>query len=314
MRKSSPSTSGNSSETMEKFCHPKRCGAYFEGWYFKLQTRGGDALALIPALHQDAAHRRSASLQVISREGSWWLEYPAADFSACEERLRIRAGENIFTEKGLRVNIDADGLKLRGAVGFGAFSRLCSDIMGPFSYVPCMECSHGVISMSHSLEGALSINGRTLDFTGGTGYIETDRGRSFPSSYLWAQCSWGGPERGGFMLSVATIPTLLGSFTGCICALVHEGHEYRLATYRGARVEHWSCGGAVIRQGRWLLKVELLDSGAKPLRAPVRGSMGRTVHESLSSGLRFCLTRDGETILEHTDNCAGFEYAEKSGA
>ena len=136
---------------MEKFCHTKRCGAYFEGWYFKLQTRGGDALALIPALHQDDAHRRSASLQVISREGSWWLEYPAADFSACEERLRIRAGENIFTEKGLRVNIEADGLRLRGAVGFGAFSRLCSDIMGPFSYVPCMECSHGVISMSHSL-------------------------------------------------------------------------------------------------------------------------------------------------------------------
>ena len=46
----------------------------------------------------------------------------------------------------------------------------------------------------------------------------------------------------------------------------------------------------------------------------MRGSMGRTVHESLSSGLRFCLTRDGETILERTDNCAGFEYAEKSGA
>ena len=78
------------------------------------------------------------------------------------------------------------------------------------------------------------------------------------------------------MLSVATIPTLLGSFTGCICALVHEGHEYRLATYRGARVEHWSCGGAVIRQGRWLLKVELLDSGAKPLRFATSSTSSRS--------------------------------------
>ena len=48
---------------MERFFHAPGRGAYFEGWYFKLQTRGGEALALIPALHQDAAARRSASLQ-----------------------------------------------------------------------------------------------------------------------------------------------------------------------------------------------------------------------------------------------------------
>lgn len=206
---------------MERFFHAPGRGAYFEGWYFKLQTRGGEALALIPALHQDAALRRSASLQVITREGSWWLEYPEAEFGASAERLRIRAGANIFTEKGLRVSADAPGLRLRGAVGFGAFTRLVSDIMGPFRFLPGMECSHGVISMTHSLEGALSINGRTLDFTGGTGYIETDRGRSFPRAYLWAQCAWGGHS--GFMLSAATIPLPLGGFTGCICALVHGG-------------------------------------------------------------------------------------------
>ena len=68
-------------------------------------------------------------------------------------------------------------------------------------FLPGMECSHGVISMTHALEGALSINGRTLDFTGGTGYIETDRGRSFPHAYLWAQCAWG--SHSGFMLSAA---------------------------------------------------------------------------------------------------------------
>ena len=292
---------------MERFFHAPGRGAYFEGWYFKLQTRGGEALALIPALHQDAALRRSASLQVITREGSWWLEYPAAEFGASAERLRIRAGANIFTDKGLRVSADAPGLRLRGAVGFGAFTRLVSDIMGPFRFLPGMECSHGVISMTHALEGALSINGRTLDFTGGTGYIETDRGRSFPRAYLWAQCAWGG--RSGFMLSAATIPLPLGGFTGCICALVHGGHEYRLATYRGARVEHWSGGGAVVSQGRWLLTAQLLGSGARPLRAPVRGSMGRTVHESVGTRLRLRLMRGGETVVEHTDECAGFEYS-----
>lgn len=116
---------------MERFFHAPGRGAYFEGWYFKLQTRGGEALALIPALHQDAAARRSASLQVITREGSWWLEYPEAEFGASAERLRIRAGANIFTEKGLRVSADAPGLRLRGAVASGPSRAWCRTSWGP---------------------------------------------------------------------------------------------------------------------------------------------------------------------------------------
>lgn len=141
------------------------------------------------------------------------------------------------------MSADAPGLRLRGAVGFGAFTRLVSDIMGPFRFLPGMECSHGVISMTHALEGALSINGRTLDFTGGTGYIETDRGRSFPRAYLWAQCAWGGHS--GFMLSAATIPLPLGGFTGCICALVHGGTS---TASPPTAARGWSTGPAA---GRW---------------------------------------------------------------
>lgn len=50
---------------------------YFEGWYFKHQNRQGQTLALIPAFHIDNGGHRSASLQVISNDRSWWLEYPA---------------------------------------------------------------------------------------------------------------------------------------------------------------------------------------------------------------------------------------------
>ena len=74
-------------------------------------------------------------------------------------------------------------------------------------------------------------------------------------------------------------------------------------------MEHWSGGGAVVSQGRWLLTARLLGSGAQPLRAPVRGSMGRTVHESVGTQLRLRLMRGGETVVEHTDECAGFEYS-----
>ena len=67
-----------------------RKGPYFEGWYLKFQTRDGKALALIPAVHTDQQRNRTASLQVLTRERSWWLEYPEGQFQASRDQLGIR--------------------------------------------------------------------------------------------------------------------------------------------------------------------------------------------------------------------------------
>ena len=295
---------------MAKYYHGReQRGPYFEGWYLKHQTREGAALALIPACHIDGTGRRSASLQVIADGQSWWLAYPDTEFRAFEGMFCVQMGYSLFTEREMCLYIQQDGLSLHGTVGYGPFTPLNSDIMGPFRFLPAMECAHGVISMGHPLEGKLALNGKRLDFSGGVGYIETDRGRSFPGAYLWTQCVWQGDRPGSVMLSVATIPMAGGQFTGCICAVLYGGREYRLATYRGVRVEQCSRSGAEIRQGRYRLTAELLEGKGCPLRAPTEGVMGRTIHESLRSTVRYRFW-DGKTLLlDHTDRCAGFEYA-----
>ena len=111
------------------------------------------------------------------------------------------------------------------------------------------------------------------------------------------------------MLAVAAVPMGPVDFTGCICAVRHEGREYRLATYCGARVEGWDAGGAVIRQGKYRLAAELLEGRGRPLRAPAQGVMGRTIHESLRSSMRFRLWQGERLLLDHTDSWASFEYA-----
>lgn len=281
-------------------------GPYFEGWYFKCQTKAGKAIALIPAFHIDAGNRHSASLQVIANSGVWWLEYPVEAFSASQTQLRIQIGSASFSEAGISLKIEQPEISLHGRLNFGSFLPLKSDIMGPFRFLSNMECAHGVISMRHFLRGTLTLNGELHDFTGGTGYIETDRGRAFPSAYLWTQCSW---PLGSLMLSVAAIPLAGIHFTGCICALIHNGKEYRLATYRGVRVERWSNGGALIRQGKYRLEVELLEEQPQPLRAPVNGAMERSIHESLCAKLR-CRFWTGDTLLFDQIDCAGsFEYS-----
>ena len=285
-----------------------KTGPYFEGWYFKHQNRQGQTLALIPAFHIDREGRRTASLQVISGDKSWWLEYPEAQVS--RRPLQVQVGQCSFGSQGMELQIRREGLSLRGALQYGPFTPLRSDIMGPFRFFAGMQCSHGVISMGHSLSGTLELNGERLDFTGGTGYIETDRGRSFPGRYLWTQCVWDGAEQGSLMLAIAAIPLPVGGFTGCICSVLYQGREYRLATYRGARIEAWSPSGAAIRQGKYRLEAELLNEQRQPLRAPVEGSMERTIHESLRAEVR-CRFRQGDRLLfQHTEPCASFEYSQ----
>ena len=286
-----------------------RTGPYFEGWYFKHQNPQGQTLALIPAFHIDREGRRTASLQVISKDQAWWLEYPEAQLQVSRQPFQVQIGQSSFGSQGTDLHIRQDNLSLCGSLRYGPFTALRSDIMGPFRFFAGMQCAHGVISMGHSLSGALELNGERLDFSDGIGYTETDRGRSFPSKYLWTQCVWGGPERGSLMLAIATIPLPVGGFTGCICSVLYRGREYRLATYRGVKIEARSSSGAVIRQGRYRLEAELLSERRQPLRAPVEGRMERTIHESLCAEVRYRFWHGDSLLFQHTDSNASFEYS-----
>lgn len=294
---------------MKKYFHGlNKSGPYFEGWYFKCQIQDGRSLALIPAIHISESGEQSASIQVVTEKQAWYLDYPASAFAASQDSLYIEVGENCFSEAGLHLKVEQEGLSLQGKVEFGPFQRLKSDIMGPFRRFANMECAHSVLSMQHTLCGQVQINSDTLDFDGGIGYIEADRGRSFPTSYLWTQCLW---DNCSLMLSIATIPLGKLHFTGCICAIVLDGKEYRLATYRGVKILNWSSKGASLRQGKYRLEVELLEQKAQPLRAPSDGNMSRTIHESLCARVRYRFWQGDRLLLDHIDDSASFEYAQK---
>ena len=292
---------------MEFFCGTNRTGPYFEGWYFKHQNPQGQTLALIPAFHIDGEGHRTASLQVISKDQAWWVECLEAQLKVSRQPFQVQIGQSSFDSQGINLHIQQDGLSLCGILRYGPFTVLQSDIMGPFRFFAEMQCSHGIISMGHSLSGTLELNGERLDFSDGIGYIETDRGRSFPSKYLWTQCIWGGLEPGSLMLAIATIPLPVGGFTGCICSVFYGGREYRLATYRGVKIEAWSSAGAIIRQGKYRLEVELLNERRQPLRAPVEGRMERIIHESLCAEVRYRFWYGNNLLFQHTDPNASFE-------
>ena len=61
------------------------------------------------------------------------------------------------------------------------------NIMGPFSYIPFMECNHAILSMENTVEGVININNDKINFHNNIGYIEKDWGYSFPKNYIWCQ-------------------------------------------------------------------------------------------------------------------------------
>jgi hypothetical protein len=279
----------------------------FEGWYFKQQA-GNHIAAFIPAFHVDDVGRRAASLQIVTRDAVYQAALPPEELRADRRGLVIRAGKCVFSHKGIQLDIETGDASVTGCLEYGPLLRLKYDIMGPFRYVPFMECRHSIFSMTHSVTGNIVINGETYDFNNGAGYIEGDRGASFPRRYLWTQCSWNDAGPCSLMLSAAEIPMAGGSFTGIIGAVYWHGKEYRLATYLGAKIKALGGGILSVRQGRYALTAQLIESNEVALRAPVAGLMKRLIKESLACTASYKFTEDQHVLFDFTTGNAGFEY------
>lgn len=265
----------------------------FEGWYFKHQANG-EMLAFIPGRAESGAF-----IQMIGTMGS--RHFKVEDFEV--KKNVIKADNCRFSEYGC--SIDLPGVK--GEIEYKGITPLRYDIMGPFKYLP-MECRHGVISMNHTLSGGISVDGVNHSFNGGTGYIEKDSGRSFPKEYLWIQCnSFSKPC--SIMASIAHIPFCGTHFTGCICAIVFCGQEYRLATYKGVRILKASKNHIKLKQGKLLLEVDITPTKAiYPLYSPQKGQMSGTVREGVNAKIHARLFENGKTVFDLNSDYAAYEY------
>ncbi|MDO5417789.1 MAG: tocopherol cyclase family protein [Lachnospiraceae bacterium] len=258
---------------------------YFKGFYFKHQ-KSDQTLCLIAGQADTGRF-----IQIITN-----------DFSA---KVPWTKG-NHFSRKGIRLNIRTPRITLTGTIRYGRFSPIRYDIMGPFRFLP-MECRHGIISMRHRLYGSVRLNGKTIDFTDGVGYIEMDSGCSFPSSYLWIQAnefisrtanvcvqSEVQSEAGcSIMAAAASIPFCGLHFRGCICVIQYEGKEYRLATYLGVRVVLCTENRLILKQGRYRLDIRMKSRNARRLSAPAQGKMTRRILEAASCPAEFAFYVDG---------------------
>ena len=295
---------------------------YFEGWYIKLVSADRTArLAVIPGVflapEEDGAHE--AFVQVLDGMSgrSWYVPYPLEEFRASSNGFDVRVGPNIFTDRGVQLELPTVGLsadvEFTSPLDGWPVSALSPGAMGPYAFVPFMECYHGVVSFGHGLAGRLELGEDSWDMAGGKGYIEKDWGKGFPAGYLWLHSNHFDHPGTSLMASIALIPWLRGTFRGILVGLKHRGQLYVFASYNASRTKSI---GVDDRRVRWRIRRPdgyQLDLTAERTRgallhAPIRSEMHKRVEETLNARIHVKLTGpSGEVIMEDTGAVGGLE-------
>lgn len=291
---------------------------YFEGWYFKcISADRKRAIAIIPGMAIDPQGAHHAFIQVINAVSgkTHYFHFPYDQFDSALDRFAIRIGENQFDASGISLSVQTPEGQIAGQLGFSDVHLFPTNwhspgIMGPFSFIPFMECYHAIIHLFHTLHGSIELDGETLDFTGGTGYIEKDYGRSFPRTYLWLQASHFDNGDAAFVFSQARIPFLWFEFPGFFAYFTDfNGITCRFATYNRSNLVNWrvdpvnrTCSGE-LKGPSGIMRFSAQMAGGGRLRAPVDGLMDREIIESITAVVHVAIT----------DHRGNIRYQGKSG-
>jgi hypothetical protein len=302
--------------------HPKK-NNYFEGWFLKhCSADMGDVLSVIPgiALNSTDSHAFIQVIDGISGKTDY-IPYPLEDFQWDRRQFKIQVGKSTFSTKGVNLDIKSNSFELTGNVDYinplpYPVTLLSPGIMGWYSYVPFMECYHGIVSANHDLSGILAFNQREIDFSGGKGYIEKDWGISFPEAWIWLQCNNFPSRDASLFISIAKIPWLGKHFMGLIAFLYANGRYHLFSTYNKSRITQVSFNGEELsielKHKSYTLKTSIVKNITGELKAPDTGSMSRRVKESNDSVVEIILSdHKGNGIFQETGQRAGLEIVEK---
>jgi hypothetical protein len=249
-----------------------------------------------------------------------YIEYPLSSFSFSKKHFKVQVGDSVFATDSMLLNINSPLIRVEGRLGYSGSvkypaSLLSPGIMGWYSFVPFMECKHGVVSVTHRIDGALTIDNTLLDFSGGKGYIEKDWGQSFPESWIWFQSNNFAHSDACIMMSIAKIPWLGKFFTGFLGFLYHNGTFYPFSTYHKSEITALSLADDTLTLGfkskKHQLRVTATLKKTGILLAPKSGEMSRRIKESVDSELKVeLLDLHGKVLYHDHASRAGLEVIE----
>lgn len=287
---------------------------YFEGWYFK-NTNNEKGVSFIPGINIQE-NGKKAFVQIITNDESYFINYDIDDFEYMQNPFKIRIGENTFSKDGIHINIKTENTDIKGDIKYSDLKNIDTNfmnpnIMGPFSYIPFMECNHAILSMKNNANGSININDDEIKFENDMAYIEKDWGCSFPKTYIWCQGNNFKKTNASFMLSIADVPFKMFKFRGVICALIIEDKEYKFTTYNNAKLVECDVNDSslniTLKKGDFILNIKSVYDKGHKLSAPVKGKMDKDIFESITSQITVTLKNGNNVIFSDTSKNCGLE-------
>ena len=295
--------------------------SYFEGWYFKVVNEDETkAFAIIPGIAMDNQGNRHAFIQVLDgkKRTARYHQFDANSFEPATDRFDLKIGNNHFSEQILKIDLP----EIKGELEFSGNVPwpnhwYSPGIMGPYTFLPWMECYHGIVSMDHSIKGNFEVDGQILNFDHGRGYIEKDWGRSFPSAYIWLQSNHFSQSGISLKTSVAKIPYLGYSFVGFITGIWLGDQLIQFTTYNGSVLRKSVIDAEkvelVIQNKNYMLEILVQREASTALASPILGLMDGRIEESMNARVEVNLIdrKSGKSIFTDVGRNAGLEVAGK---
>ena len=292
---------------------------FFEGWYFKIVNADeSKAFAIIPGIAMDSIGNKQAFIQVLDgKKGTAeYIKFPSTEFLSDDRQFNVQISNNHFTKTEISLNLPT----INGNLSFKELTPWPSTwyspgIMGPYSFAPFMECYHGILSMDHTIEGILNIQGEPIDFTGGRGYMEKDWGHSFPDAYFWMQSNHFSSPNISLKCSVANIPWMGHSFVGFIAGVAMNNRIVEFTTYNGSKLIKSHADKSkvfiVLENKKHRLEITANRDRSTSLASPIGGLMDGKIEESMTSKIHVKLfdKKMNAVMLDDIGRSAGLEVA-----
>lgn len=311
--------------TIHALWHPeyyhgwKKTKRFFEGWYYKVISENQKhAFAIIPGISMDKNGQKQAFIQVLDGKNlkATYHKFDVKEFQPTQKKHELKIQNNFFSENKLILDLP----HIKGELLFENLtpwsnSFFSPGIMGPFSFIPFMDCYHAILSMNHNIKGKLSLNGENLFFDKGKGYMEKDWGHSFPEGYIWMQSNHFSQKGTSVKASIAKIPLLKSSFIGHIAGILFNGQLIEFTTYNRTKLTTCKVSQKNVQiemeNPMYVLKINAQRERTTSLAAPILGLMSGRIEESLNAKIHIILLdkKTNQTLIDDTGTSAGIEVA-----
>ncbi len=290
---------------------------YFEGWYIKLTSTKGFSYSFILGICRGDDPHSFIQMADAQKNTLSYFRFAPKDFHSSRSVLRVKIENNNFTYHRLNLSLKNSDTQVLGSLNFTKITRwsdscLLPGSMGIFNHCKSMECYSQVCILDGLVSGSLWIDGKKVDFTGGSVYMEKNWGKSFPQAWLWCQANNFADRRAAFSLSYAKVPFKGVTFNGLLSVLAVDGKLYKFTTMNTSKIKLRCFDNqlkGVLISPMYALSFRVVPGNFIDCAAPECGDMTGSVQESINSTLKVTLYNKCDRTVLYRGNAthAGLE-------